>query len=227
MSFQFKDPFDQEVYADWHWPLLEALFGQEGDLYHELYDRTHVHRREHNGGSDDGPCNAWPSPPYRAPAWRIIAEAIGATRFLEIGTATGYTTALMASAGGPKCHVDTVEIDDAHTQIAEAELGKLGLLDRVRIIRGDAAGVVPELTTPYDVVFTDGGHESSYDLAGLVRPGGALPSIKSRLQGPLIQVLSALRASTGAKQLSTQAISEARASYRQAVLSALEASWND
>ena len=61
---------------------------------------THLHRRDHNGGGDEGPATAWPSPPYRALVWSIVAERIGANRFLEMGAALGYTAALMAEAGG-------------------------------------------------------------------------------------------------------------------------------
>ena len=127
------------------------------DLHHDLYHLTHVHRIEHNGGSNEGPCVAWPSPPYRAPVWRLIADKIGATRFLETGTALGYTAALMADAGGPACRVDTIENDPIHADIAEKELARWGLLDRVRVLRGDAGDVLLSLREPYDVVFSDGG----------------------------------------------------------------------
>ena len=95
MPFQFVSEFDREVYANWHQPLLERLFGNSVDLRYDLYEHTHYHRRQHNGGADNGLCEAWPSPPYFAPAWRILAEKVGAKRFLEAGTAIGYTAVLM------------------------------------------------------------------------------------------------------------------------------------
>ncbi len=149
MPFDFVDSSNRQIYAQWHVPLLQRLFGDTVDLHIDLYERTHFHRREHNAGEDDGPCTAWPSPPYRAPVWQILAERIGAKRFLEVGTGLGYTAALMAEAGGPESHVDTIEIDPVHADLAEAELGKRGLSPRVRILRGDARDTLQTLDEPY------------------------------------------------------------------------------
>ena len=66
MAFEFADESDREVYAEWHRSLLERLFGDAMDLRYDLYEQTHSHRRTHNGGSEAGPCTAWPSPPYDA-----------------------------------------------------------------------------------------------------------------------------------------------------------------
>ena len=214
---------DEETYATWHRPLLEKLFGHEMDLHYGMYELTHSHRREHNGGQDEGPCTAWPSPPYRAPIWRIVTDAIGATRFLEVGTALGYCTALMADAGGPGCQVDTIENDSLHADIAEAELSKRGLGDRVRVLRGNAADVMANLAGPYDVVFLDGGADVPQHVERLLRPGGAQPEIKGRLQEPLMLILRELGASLEAgEQPEALALSHARESYRREVLAALE-----
>ena len=202
---------------------LDRLFGDTIDLHHDLYELTHAHRRAHNGGVDDGPCTAWPSPPYRAPVWGIIGQAIGAKRFLEVGTAIGYTAALMAEAGGPGSRVDTIEVDPAHADVAEAELEKRGLLDRVRVLRGDASSVLPTLSEPYDAVFTDGGEgDLSSELRRLTQPGGAPAEIKARLRELLIRILTSLRDSlAGGDQPPDAALSTAREEYRRAVLDAM------
>ena len=219
MSFDFVDCSNRRIYAPWHVPLLERLFGDRLDLHNDLYELTHLHRREHNGGEDDGPCTAWPSPPYRAPVWQIIAEKIGATRFLEVGAGLGYTAALMADAGGPTSRVDTIELDPAHADIAEAELGKRGLSNRVRILRGDAKDILQALDEPYDVVFSDGGqNDISHELRRLTRRAGAGEEIKARLREPLIGVLADLRASLANKEArEADALSRARVAYRRAV----------
>ena len=217
--FDSTDDSDGQTYVRWHLPLLEQLFGDTLDFHWDLYEITHLHRVEHNGGEGDGPCTAWPSPPYRAPVWQTIAERIGARRFLEVGTALGYTAALMADAGGPSSHVDTIEIDPTHADRAEAELGRQGLLDRVRILRGDATDILQTLDEPYDVVFSDGGQDDiSHELRRLTRPGGAGAEIKSRLPVRLIQVLTDLRASlAGKSEPEPEALSRARRAYRNAV----------
>ncbi len=213
----------QQVYGEWHRPLLQALIGDEMDLHYDLYELTHSHRFEHNGGDDEGSCIAFPSPPYRALIWRIIAAETGATRFLEVGTAVGYTPALMAEAGGSGCRVDTLENDEAHADIAEEELAKRGLADRVRIHRGDAGETVSALTGAYDVVFLDsGGADISAHFERLLRPGGVRPEIKGRLAEPLLGFLEALRDSLEAQgSLDAAALERARKSYREAVVTAL------
>ena len=219
MSFDFVDSSNRQIYAQWHVPLLERVFGDTLDFHWDLYGLTHLHRREHNGGEDDGPCSAWPSPPYRAPVRQIIVERIGAKRFLEVGTGLGYTVALMADAGGHNPHVDTIEIDPVHADLAEAELGKRGLSNRVRILRGEAKEILETLEEPYDVVFADGGqNDISIELRRLTRRAGAGADIKSRLREPLIGVLADLRASLANKdRRESEVLSGAREAYRQAV----------
>ncbi len=95
MSPEFFNSSDGQTYAEWHVPLMQRLFGDWLDLQLDLYERTHFHRREHNGGEDDGACTARPSPPYRTPVWKILTEPTGATRFLEVGAGLGYTASQM------------------------------------------------------------------------------------------------------------------------------------
>ena len=165
MRFEFAYSSNRQIYAQWHVSLLERLFGDALDFHWDLYELTHLHRREHNGGEDEGLCTAWPSPPYRAPVWQIIAERIGANRFLEVGTALGYTAALMEEASGPSCHVDTIEVDPVHADLAEAELDQRGLSDRVRVLRGDAADMLQIMGEPYDAMLSDGGQKMTYRMS--------------------------------------------------------------
>ena len=106
--------------------------------------------------------------------WHLQAEMTEARRFLEVGCGLGYTAALMADAGGPEARVDTIEIDPLHADIAERELARKGLGDRVRVLRGDASDILPTLTGPYDVAFADGGDNVIPELTRLTRLGGVL-----------------------------------------------------
>ena len=223
MAFAFANEFDRIAYAQWHQPLLERSFGHEIDLRHDLYELTHSHRRDHNERVDDGACTAWPSPPYFAPVWRIVADRTHAKRFLEVGTGIGYTAALMADAGGPGCKFDTIEVDPDHADRAQRELARIGLSNRVRVIRGDAGKILPTLAAPYDVVFADVGTGAmAGELEQLIVPGGASVDIKGRLREPLLRTLEGLRdALAHGNQAPTVAFSEARDSYRRAIWSAL------
>ena len=80
----------------------------------------------------------------------------------------------LAEVGGPESHVDTIEIDPVHADLAEAEIGKRGLSPRVRILRGDARDTLQTLDEQYDVVFSDGGQNGvSHELRRLTRPEGS------------------------------------------------------
>ena len=98
-------------------------------------------------------------------------------------------------AGGPDCQADTIESDPLHADIAEAELSRRGLGDRVNVIRGEEADVLASLTEPYDVIFLDGESSDITEHVGrLLRPGGPAPAIKGRLQQPLMRILEDARA---------------------------------
>ena len=63
-----SDWWNADSYYPWIDPLVEAAFGAEIDLHWDLYLQTHAHRLQHGPG-----CEAYPSPPSRAPLWAILA----------------------------------------------------------------------------------------------------------------------------------------------------------
>ena len=84
-----SDWWNADSYYPWIDPLVEAAFGAEIDLHWDLYLRTHAHRLQH------GPeCEAYPSPPSRAPLWAILAGQLPRHPevILETGTGIGYAT---------------------------------------------------------------------------------------------------------------------------------------
>ncbi len=97
----------------------------------------------------------FPSDPLQAPLWTVLASLTHARRMLEVGCGHGYTAAVMASAGGPDCHVDTIEGDPHHAELAEQAFLQRGLSRRIRVLRGRGQSVLPKLKGRYDVVFLD------------------------------------------------------------------------
>jgi len=130
---------------------LRKVYGSRLDLHRGLYDASNAHRKAH--GKD---CDVYPSRRSQAPLWSLLAALTGARRFLEIGCGLGYTAAVMASAGGTRCRVDTIESNPVHADLAERRLGRKRLATRVRVLRGGALDVLPTLNGPYDVIFLDG-----------------------------------------------------------------------
>ena len=175
MDLQFEDESDVKVYIQWTQALL-PVFGERMSVHGDLYEATHAHRIEHNGGYGEGDCTAWPSPPYQAPMWPLIAALVSAHSFLEVGCALGHNLALMASAGGRRSTVHGIEIDASHAALAEAAIASIGLAQRVRVFHGDSKDILAGLTGPYDVVFVDdGGYEDVWhDLRRLAGQGGVM-----------------------------------------------------
>ena len=87
---------------------------------------------------------------------RILVEASGAKRGVEVGSYKGFGAMNMGIAfertGG---HLDTVEINPGTAEACRANLKKVGLQDTVTCITGDALKVLPGLEGKYDFVFID------------------------------------------------------------------------
>src|SRR5579863_7310942 len=67
-----------------------------------------------------------------------LARLIKARRVFEMGSAIGYSTLWLARAVGPKGRVFYTDSDPANAARAEDYLRGASLLDRVRILAGDA-----------------------------------------------------------------------------------------
>ena len=68
----------------------------------------------------------------------ITARAVNAKRVLEIGTAIGYGAAHLAKGMTGDGKVVTVEPSDNMINLSEKYLSKLGLREKIEIIRGKA-----------------------------------------------------------------------------------------
>ena len=97
----------------------------------------------------------FPSDPLQAPLWTVIVSLTHARRILEVGCGHGYTAAVVASAAGPDCRVDTIEADPNHAVLAERAFEQRGLSRRVRVLSGRGQNVLPKLKGHYDVVFVE------------------------------------------------------------------------
>jgi len=93
----------------------------------------------------------------------LLVRISGARRVLEIGTLGGYSTIWMASAVGDGGRVVTIEAEPANAAVARASIDAAGVGDRVEILVGRAADVLPTLADPgpFDLVFVDADKESN------------------------------------------------------------------
>lgn len=100
----------------------------------------------------------------------ITARAMNAKRALEIGMAIGYTTVHLARAMGDGGLVVTIDPSDEMINGAEGYLTRAGLRERVRIERGKALDVIPQLKDTFDLIFIDAMKEEYADYLKLSLP---------------------------------------------------------
>jgi predicted O-methyltransferase YrrM len=100
----------------------------------------------------------------------ITARAINARRALEIGMAIGYTSLHLARALGEDGLVVTIDPSEEMIAAAEGYLTRAGLRQRVRIERGKALDVIPQLQDTFDLIFIDALKEEYADYLKLSLP---------------------------------------------------------
>ncbi|OJG26283.1 O-methyltransferase [Enterococcus columbae DSM 7374 = ATCC 51263] len=97
---------------------------------------------------------------------------------LEIGCAIGFSSSLMAQFVGEKGHVTTIDRYEVMIEKAKKTYERLGLTDKVTLLEGQAAEILPTLTGPYDFIFMDSA-KSKYieflpECLRLLKQGGVL-----------------------------------------------------
>ncbi len=108
---------------------------------------------------------------------RLLTEAVGAQRVVEIGTSIGYSglwfCLALRKTGG---HLYTHEINPERAKMARENFEKAGVAHLVTIIEGDAHETVLQHKEPIDIIFLDADKPGYIDylnkLLPLLRPGG-------------------------------------------------------
>ncbi|GKQ40512.1 O-methyltransferase [Streptomyces sp. A012304] len=113
----------------------------------------------------------------------LLVRLTGATRVLEIGTFTGYSTLCMARALPPGGQIVTCELNPKWIDIAQGYWDRAGVTDRVDTHVGDALATLERLReegadNTFDLAFVDADkarYAQYYEAAlALVRPGGLI-----------------------------------------------------
>ncbi len=84
-----------------------------------------------------------------------FARMINARRVFELGSAIGYSTLWLARAVGAEGTVFYTDGDPANARRAEGYLRRAGVLDRVRILQGDALQSLQSTEGEFDLIFND------------------------------------------------------------------------
>ncbi len=89
----------------------------------------------------------------------LLVQIQGARRILEIGTLAAYSTIWLARGMPEEGRIITLEADPHHAQVAQSNIAKSGLADRIDLRLGRALKTLPVLATekeiPFDFFFID------------------------------------------------------------------------
>ncbi len=93
----------------------------------------------------------------------LLARISGARRVLEIGTLGAYSTIWMARGIPDGGRIVTIEAEPVNARVARANLDRAGVGEKVEILVGRAADVLPTLegSAPFDLVFIDADKQSN------------------------------------------------------------------
>jgi caffeoyl-CoA O-methyltransferase len=92
----------------------------------------------------------------------LLVFGTGAKRVLEIGTFTGYASLSMAAALPDGGHIDTLDIEPRHAEVAQRYIDESPYADRITIHLGPALEAIAKLEGEFDLVFIDADKEN-YD----------------------------------------------------------------
>ena len=112
----------------------------------------------------------------------LLVELIGARRGIEVGTFTGYSSLIVASALPADGHLLCCDVSEDYTAIARRYWAEAGLDDMIELRLGPAIetldGLIADGVEPFDFGFVDAdkeGYDAYYErLLKLIRPGGLI-----------------------------------------------------
>ena len=92
----------------------------------------------------------------------LLVHASGAKRVLEIGTFTGYSALSMAAALPEDGHIDTLDIEPKHAEVAQRYFDRSPHGSKIALHLGPASETIARLEGEFDLVFIDADKEG-YD----------------------------------------------------------------
>lgn len=109
---------------------------------------------------------------------QFLLGQIKPKNILEIGTAIGFSSSLMAQYAAEDAHVTTIDRFDVMIRHAKETYKRLGNEEKITLLEGQAADIFPTLTGPYDFIFMDSA-KSKYieflpECLRLLKKGGVL-----------------------------------------------------
>lgn len=117
---------------------------------------------------------------------RMLVAISGARRILELGTFTGYSALMMASALPDDGILLTLDNNEGHLSIARRYFSMVEYGKKIRPLLGNALDILRELEGPFDLVFIDADKENYpayYEMAMERLQNGGLIIVDNALRG--------------------------------------------
>lgn len=135
--------------------LFESVDKYIGDLFHLQDDALQATEKSIN--ENDIPQIS--ISPNQGKFLHLLALLSNASKILEVGTLAGYSTIWLARALPPKGKLITLELDPKHAAVAQKNIDRAGLTEKVTIRLGKAMETLPllekESIGPFDMIFID------------------------------------------------------------------------
>ncbi len=121
--------------------------------------------------------------------WLALLHKV--TRVLEIGTAIGYSTLVIAKAVLPRGgKITTLEINRPRYEAALKNFKAAGVDKDINLIYGDARELIYELNGPYDMIFLDAAKGKYIEFLDkcveILSPGGLLVADDVLMKGMVV-----------------------------------------
>lgn len=111
---------------------------------------------------------------------KVLLKIANVKNILEIGSAIGYSSLVMAESTSSDIRITTIEKRKDMYKIAKENISQSKYKDKIKIIQGDARDIVPELKGKYDFIFLDAakGHYLEFfnDCVEKLNDGGIILS---------------------------------------------------
>jgi predicted O-methyltransferase YrrM len=153
-----------------------------------LLNELEVFGREHDQREPEHSKKMLNLEPDTAHLISVLVRSSQRRHLLEIGTSNGYSTIWLAwAARATDGRVTSIDRDASKHTMADTNLRRAGLRDRVDLVLGDATEVIARLPGQFDLVFFDADRTSAPAQLQLLEPRllpGALVLADNALSHP-------------------------------------------
>lgn len=123
---------------------------------------------------------------------KTLITALQPEQILEVGTAVGYSSLLMAKVMPPNGHITTIENYEKRIPVAKENFCRAGMEEKITLLEGDAGEVIQKLPEAfYHMIFMDAAKGQYLHwlprILELLVPGGILVSDNVLQDGNILE----------------------------------------